>query len=356
MLVDGLEVDLLEGVTGEHDLFEFMPLYEAAGGAVNDKKAFVLRNVLFLGTHSKNGREYSKRAQESYVRKAEGGAVYMNHRAKTQKMRHTGDYAGISRDLHVTESGGVRGDWHYYKKVQEDIEDAMRLESPHVGMSLDGRGRLRGRGRGQPALVEDYLVHNSTDFVMNPATTGGLHESIGDAVPPADDALLEEENDMSKELQEQVEKLTKQLSERDETDAKTSKVLDAITKELAEAKTKVEDAEKEKAKAALVTEAITESKKTVSAVMHNAVMLFDTKEQMLAFLKELPDAKKGSTGPMTQTTSADPITEDATKKRAETRSTEMKERVKNFGYEAGCSLDEVIVPMTTKKNLEKKEA
>ena len=350
MLVNGIEVDLLESDVGEHDLFEFMPLCESAGGAVLDKKAFVLRNALFLGTHSKNGREYSKAAQESYVRMAEGGAVYLNHRKKTQKMRSTGDYVGISRGLHVTETG-VRGDWHYYKKVEQDIEDALRLKSPHVGMSLDGRGRLRGRGKGQPALVEDYLVHNSTDFVMNPATTGGLHESVGDVAPPSDDALTEEENDMSKELTEQIAVLTKQLAEKDE---KTAKVLTGITKELSEAKKRADDAEKKEAHTALVTEAITESKKTVSVVMRGAVELFETKEQMLAFLKELPTAKGTPTTPMHTSGTGDPL--DESTKKAETRNKDMRERVKKFNYGPGCSLGEQIVPMTTKKTKDEDKA
>jgi len=178
-----------------------------------------------------------------------------------------------------------------------------------VGMSLNGQGKLRGRGKDRAALVEEYIKHRSTDFVAFPATVNSLAEST--AEEPGDGLHVAAPADI----------VEAQAQEQEPSQMET-KTLEAIDERLADMQAKLTEAEdaRKKAEAKLakremVDAAIAESKREVPAALKALLEKCDTREEMDAALAAIPTAKP-QTAPPAADAPTKPIAEGKDKTKA----------------------------------------
>jgi hypothetical protein len=145
----------------------------------------VVRNVLVLGSKSKNKRQYAGAAMKKAVPLYENVAVYVDHPTKEDKERHgrsADDRFGVLRDVRFVEQGREgpenRGDLHYLTthpmapRVAEDWKRGLNF----FGLShlADGYGRTE-KGSGL-TMVESIDKVVEVDLVTNPATAMSLRE------------------------------------------------------------------------------------------------------------------------------------------------------------------------------------
>lgn len=177
-----------------------------------DRTAGVIPGVKLLGAVSARGREYPRDVMQKAMPLYEGVCVNVDH-VDPGERRSLRDRIGVIKNVALREDG-LYGDFHFNPKhalaeqVAWDAENAPQK----LGFSHDARGPSKVRGG--KVVVESIDKVLSVDLVANPATTGGLFESL-DSFPK------EEIMDLSKltiqELRESRDDLVKTiLAEADE--------------------------------------------------------------------------------------------------------------------------------------------
>ena len=299
-LFDLTEADLLEAEQVQDvALHEHADLHEA-DGVTWDAASGIARNIKVIGRHSRNIREYSDTALDDASRLSEGAPVYENHPEPKARGRKRQEYAGMLRDTRRTPDG-ARGNWHVPPRLREEVAWAIENNAPGVGMSINGQGKLRGRGKGRAALVESILAIRSVDFVAFPATTSSLAESTDDE--PGDGLHVAASVEVVEATAAEMEPSPMELKEAmDKLDALTAQLAEVREAQAAE-KVAREAAEADAAKVRLVTEAVEESGKTVKPAFRKILEKLDTKEEMLEAL-----ACVGNDKPATVPPAADGVT------------------------------------------------
>lgn len=164
--------------------------------AESTQEAGVIRNVLVLGSKSRNRREYKPDALRKAAPLYENVAVYADHPTsidKDRKGRAAADRFGVLKDIRFVESAGgpqLRGDLHYLTthplvpRVEEDRQRGLNF----FGLShlADGTGVTK-KGTNM-TIVESIDRVTEVDLVTNPATAMNLMEqeetaAAMDAVP-----------------------------------------------------------------------------------------------------------------------------------------------------------------------------
>lgn len=143
-----------------------------------DRQGLRIQNVALLGRESRNGRTYSDRAMDDAARLYEGARIYLDHprRSEERETRSVRDLVGKVVSARVT-GDRVRGDVHLLDSQEGRRVLALAEQFPDlVGMSHRAKGRV-ARTNGQE-IVEELTAVESVDLVTEPASTGGLRESV----------------------------------------------------------------------------------------------------------------------------------------------------------------------------------
>jgi hypothetical protein len=163
----------------------------AAAGGVVDREAGEIRNVKFLGSKSKNRREYTTDALRGAVPLYEGTKIYLNHPSDKEFTldRKFEDWVGVAKDAHLR-SDGIYGTLRLRKNCEhyEGILEAAEQFPGSFGMShvADGESRLIDGIE----IIERITTVFSVDLVCEPATTAGLFESAGASLSVQEQALM----------------------------------------------------------------------------------------------------------------------------------------------------------------------
>ena len=144
-----------------------------------DREAGVLRGVKVLGRVSRNGRRYTDAALKQALRLYEGARVNINHpdRQRPSVDRAVVDRFGVLRKVQIREDG-IYADLHYLRRhpLAEMIAEAAERLPDALGLSHNAEGRTSRRSDAE--IVEEITRVISVDLVSDPASTGGLFESI----------------------------------------------------------------------------------------------------------------------------------------------------------------------------------
>ncbi len=156
-----------------------------------DTDAGMVYGVKLLGRSSKNGREYSEQAMRNAVPLYDGKKVYLNHPESSQlgEDRKFQDWVGVIESPRY-ESGAIFGNIrlrkassHYAEVIEAAADFGTSFGMSHVA---DGESHM-DRGT---EIVEAITDVYSVDLVTNPATTGGLFESVqGSASDPCETVI-----------------------------------------------------------------------------------------------------------------------------------------------------------------------
>jgi hypothetical protein len=199
------------------------PLLEIAYSSTHkvDRDAGVIRSVKILGRESRNGRAYSDEALAQAVTLYEGLCVNIDHpERKSQTERKFAEGFGYLRNVR-RESDGVYGDLVFLKShaLAEQICEAAERMPHQFGLSHHAEGYLATEG-GQ-TVVEGFERIFSVDIVRNPATSRGLFEQHDEEHsrrnPAAHETstLFEESRRQMAELREQVKRLEAERDARE---------------------------------------------------------------------------------------------------------------------------------------------
>lgn len=141
-----------------------------------DQEAGIIRGVKALGRESSNGRTYTDKALQDFVRLCEGLGVYVDHDRENPVERSVRDKIGYLTNP-VLKSDGIYADLVYLKShpvAAQLVEIAERMPG-QLGLSQHAFGETVVRGG--KVIVELIERIESVDLVTRPATTGGLFES-----------------------------------------------------------------------------------------------------------------------------------------------------------------------------------
>ena len=153
--------------------------WTAAQPARVDREAGVLRGVKVLGRVSRNGRRYTATALQKALTLYEGVRVNINHPDRTQPGtdRAVIDRFGMLKMARL-EEGGIYADLHYLRQhpLAEMIAEAAERLPDALGLSHNAEGRTSRQRNAE--TVEEITRVISVDLVSDPASTGGLFESL----------------------------------------------------------------------------------------------------------------------------------------------------------------------------------
>ena len=173
-------------------------------GAELDKENCIVKNVAVLRPLSKNTmlggskqRRYSTRALEAVARMLNSAKSYIDHPTKSEVKDRDGvrsikDILGYYSGGRLDEAAVVRGDLHYLKHHGVWLEPLVEQMSDKIGNSIHATGDLMFDKASQEEVVEDVRELASVDLVTSPAATKNLFESMTDVV---DDDTTEDEMD-----------------------------------------------------------------------------------------------------------------------------------------------------------------
>lgn len=141
-----------------------------------DKEKGIVYGVKLVGTKSKNGLTYRTDALRDGTGLYEGMRVNLNH-ARGPGDRAVQDRFGRIRSISLAEDGGLKGNLFYnpHHAYAKTFEWFVEHDPEAIGMSHHARGNVRHGS----AVVESLTKVFSVDLVADPATTKGLHESVG---------------------------------------------------------------------------------------------------------------------------------------------------------------------------------
>lgn len=152
--------------------------FVTTGGRI-DREAGIIRDVKILGKVSKNRREYTDAALREAAGHYDGIRVNLNHpdKAAIKSNRGIQDWIGSLEHV-VVRDDGVYGNLCMLKShpfAPAVFEAAERYPNK---FGLSHNADVVGFHAGGKAIVESVEKVRSVDLVQNPATTGGLFESI----------------------------------------------------------------------------------------------------------------------------------------------------------------------------------
>jgi hypothetical protein len=149
-----------------------------------DREHGVIRGVKILGSTSRNRRTYRPEAMAAAVALYEGAKVNVNHpKGSPLGPRDYQDRIGVIRNARIEGPDGLFADLHFNPKhalAEQLLWDAEHA-AENVGFSHNAEARTSRAG--DNVVVEEILCVRSVDLVADPATTQGLFESAGEAVP-----------------------------------------------------------------------------------------------------------------------------------------------------------------------------
>lgn len=157
-----------------------------------DREQGVIRGVKLLGLDSRNARRYLPAALAQAARLYEDAKVNVNHpKGHPLAARDYQDRIGSIRNVRVSESEGLFGDFHFNPK--HALAEQLMWDATHapenVGFSHNVEARTSRQG-GQ-TVVEAILKVQSVDLVADPATTRGLFESALESTDAAEHNVIE---------------------------------------------------------------------------------------------------------------------------------------------------------------------
>jgi len=237
--------------------------------ATADKLAKGIVPVRFLspGFNSSKGRFYSEQSINDAVEVFEGAKMFANHPTKEDERnipeRRVQDWVATLKNTKLSDSGNAVGEAHINagwlkEKVQNLAEQG---DLGQLGLSILGIGKsLKTSIEGtKTMLIEGILKGKSVDFVTEPGAGGyaGLMESASSDLKDLDiiglDDLKESRPDLIEILETEFktnqEKEIKTMAETEKTIEELNEKVATIEKERDELQVKIEEADKDKAKA-----------------------------------------------------------------------------------------------------------
>jgi len=160
---------------GPAEINNFMKCMEAKT-SIKDN---VIEGVHILGFKSANGYEYTQKAVNNAVALYEGVDIYIDHTDK-KGARSVAEKFGFVRNVSFDESTGLWGDLVANEKhnLYEQVMWWAENHPSKIGLSHHAGG-VMNKDKG---LVEEIKVVKSVDIVTEPATVGGLFESLREGV------------------------------------------------------------------------------------------------------------------------------------------------------------------------------
>jgi len=165
----------------------------------------VIKDVLVLGTKSKNGRTYTTGAMKNAVALYEGAAVYNDHPTKADKERGgraAADRFGNLQNVRFVEGVNgpqLRGDLVYLTThpLAVQLSEAEQRKLPYFGLSHLADGTFRQDATSKTVFIESIDTVTEVDLVTNPATATSLREQEEALVPeePTKEEKAAEERD-----------------------------------------------------------------------------------------------------------------------------------------------------------------
>lgn len=144
----------------------------------------IIRNVLILGSNSRNRRKYTPEAMSKAATLYEGKEVYTDHPTsidRDRKGRAAADRFGVIKNAHFVESANgpqLRGDLHHLTThpLSPRVEEDRRRNLQFFGLShlADGTGHTE-KGTNMTIVESIDRVHE-VDLVSNAATAVSLME------------------------------------------------------------------------------------------------------------------------------------------------------------------------------------
>jgi len=147
-----------------------------------DREAGLIRNVAIHGPESRNGYNYSEKAQGQVAKLLEGKPVYLDHGTESELRERGGnrsikDLAGKWENVQfISEARKVRGDIRPIAAMSEHIFDLAESHSENFGTSIVGDGLASRNDDGSIREVLEINAMHSADLVTNPATNDNLWE------------------------------------------------------------------------------------------------------------------------------------------------------------------------------------
>ena len=155
------------------------PLREAGAFSVDTTNG-ILRGVKIIGIVSRNRRDYPIEVLRSSLSLYEGVKVNFDH-IPPNTSRSYRDRFGVMKSPRLYEDG-IYGDHHLNPK--HPFAESFLWDAAHnansLGYSHDSQGKVTTRGG--RTIVESLHSVRSVDVVCDPATTGGLFESLSASV------------------------------------------------------------------------------------------------------------------------------------------------------------------------------
>jgi hypothetical protein len=140
----------------------------------------VLRGAKLLGLNSKNSRRYQETALAEAAKQYDGKKVYVDHPKDTSAERRMGDFAGVLENVQYRKGDGLYGDIvlrqesTHFKGIVELASHPKFRKSCGFSHVAEGESTFDG----DTEIIESIKRVYSVDLVTDPATTGGIFESI----------------------------------------------------------------------------------------------------------------------------------------------------------------------------------
>jgi hypothetical protein len=160
-----------------------------------DKKNRVIRGAKLLGPVSRNRRRYTDRALQEAAALMEGAKVFCNHKHPARpgrfRDRQMNELFGVVKNVRCVKGQGVFGDVHYLESCPAagQILEAIETDPRSCGFSIHAHSTDVSETSDGTEVVNGIESVRSVDLVTEPATSGGIFESIADGTDPLSDAI-----------------------------------------------------------------------------------------------------------------------------------------------------------------------
>jgi hypothetical protein len=235
--------------------------------------------IIEPGFNKSKGRNYTKAAVKDCVALFEGAKQYANHATKTEEKerpeRDIRDWVSTLSNIRITKEGKAVGEAHihagWFKDMVQGLFEAGTLSKLGVSINSLGKGAKQKVDGVETFVVESLIDHpfKSVDFVTEAGAGGqaGVQESVEvvDAYLMDLPKLKESRPDLVKEVAAEIEIKLKEVDksmELQETIDKLTKDNEVLLKEKTELTAKITEATTAKAKIeaqAKINEAISKS-------------------------------------------------------------------------------------------------
>lgn len=268
--------------------------------ATVDRESRTIRDVSLLGRTSRNGRVYSPQALREAADLHKGVGIFLDHPTRTEERERGGvrsvrDLAGRVLTASVN-SDRVKGDIQALEGPEGDRILALAEQMPGVaGFSHRAQGEIRPGDEGD--VVESISAVHGADVVTDPATVGGLFESLDtdqetemDIEELTVETLREERPELVEEIREEAEEKADAESLREEN------------RKLKEQVDNLEAEKREREHTALVEEKLSEADlpdRAVTDTFREMLSEADNEEAMDALIEDRKElvASTRSSGP-----------------------------------------------------------